>query len=212
MQRVFKPILLISAVLAIPIVPFVIFGQPMEDAVEAWLAGGLSRPVMFMAVVGLLASDIFLPIPSSAVSTVAGNSLGFFVGTAASWCGMTLGAVFAFALARLFGPPLTSRLAKSEDVKQMELLSRRIGPAILVITRAVPVLAEAGVLWFGLTQLSWRRFIPPVALANLGIAAVYAALGSWVRLPVAFAASLAIPFVLTIAWRIFYDRNKKGVF
>jgi hypothetical protein len=60
----------------------------------------------------------------------------------------------------------------------------------------VPVLAEASVLFFGTTDLSWRRFLVPVALGNLVIALGYAALGHWVALPIAIPLALAIPAAL----------------
>jgi hypothetical protein len=76
----------------------------------------------------------------------------------------------------------------------------------LVITRGLPVLAEAAVLWMGCTQLAWRRFLPAVVLSNLGIAAVYSALGQtalrYGELPLALAASIALPLLAaTIARR-----------
>ena len=136
MSRLFK---LIFLVLMISVVPFLIFGQSLELSIENWLRGGPSPATMFFGVVGLLATDIFLPIPSSAVCTLAGRGLGFAAATAASWCGMTLGAVFGFWLARVFGAPLAGRLSDSDDLADMEALSRRMGPLVLVLTRPVPV-------------------------------------------------------------------------
>jgi 3-dehydroquinate synthase len=74
------------------------------------------------------------------------------------------------------------------------------GTLLLVLTRALPVVAEASVLLFGLHQLSWRRFLPPVVLSNLGIALAYSAFGDWARqhawLPLALGVSVALPLLL----------------
>jgi hypothetical protein len=78
---------------------------------------------------------------------------------------------------------------------------------LLVLFRPLPVLAEASVLLFGATRLSWVRFLVPVSLANLGIAAAYSLLGNFGRtqhaLLYVLAASIAIPLLATtmVRWR-----------
>jgi len=203
MRGLLKPLLLVAIVLAIPIVPFVAFGPSMEERIERDIRSALAPETVGLMVVGLLAVDVFLPVPSSVVSTVAGSVLGFGLGTAASWLGMTLGAGGAFLLARLLGRSLALRFSKAEDLGRIDVLSARYGPMVLVLARPVPILAEASVLFLGATRLSWTRFFVPIALSNLGIAAVYAALGDLVQLPVALAASIALPLVLTALarWR-----------
>lgn len=193
MRELLKPLLLLAAVLAIPILPFAVFGNEMEAWIETQLHSTLPPTTVALAVVGLLSTDVFLPIPSSVVSTVAGNALGIWGGTAAAWAGMTAGAVVGYVLAKLFGRPLAIWLAGAEEQERIDRLSRRFGPLVLVLARPVPVLAEASVLFLGTTRLGWSAFLLPVALSNLGIAAVYAALGQAVPLPYALAASLALP-------------------
>ena len=89
----------------------------------------------------------------------------------------------------------------------MDQLARQYGPRILIMTRALPVLAEASVLLLGTTRLAWRRFLPAVMLSNLGIAAVYAVLGQLAKtqgeLPLALAASIALPLAATTLARRF---------
>jgi uncharacterized membrane protein YdjX (TVP38/TMEM64 family) len=208
MRGLLKPIFLIAVVLAIPIVPFMAFGPSLEERIEREIRTTLAPETVALMVVGLLAVDIFLPIPSSVVSTVAGSVLGFGLGTAASWLGMMLGAGGAFLLARLLGRSLALRFSNAEDLGQVDVLSARYGPMVLVLARPVPILAEASVLFLGATRLSWSRFLVPIALSNLGIAAAYAALGELVQLPVALAASIALPLVLTALARWGWKRTK----
>ncbi len=206
MRELLKPILLVAVVLLIPILPFAGFGPWLEEAIQRQLHVYLSPLVIAAAVIGLLATDVFLPIPSSVVSAVAGNALGIVAGTALSWLGMTLGAVFGFALARAFGRPLALRFAGHEDINRIDLASDRFGPLVLVLARPVPVLAEASVLFLGTSRLGWRPFLVTVALSNLGIAAVYAALGGWVQLPLALAASIALPLAAAAAAKCLWPR------
>ena len=194
-RELIKPIVLIAVVLAIPIVPFLGFGESLEGRIEGWLDATLPPAAIAGVVVGVLATDVFLPVPSSVVSTFAGEALGFWAATAVSWLGLTIGAVLGFGLARLFGRPLARWLSGDEELGRMDELSGRFGPLILVLTRPVPVLAEASVLFLGATRLPWARFLPPVILSNLGIAAAYSALGDLVSLWVAVPASIALPLL-----------------
>jgi len=192
-------------VLLAPVVPFLLFGEWAEARIEAWLDETLSPVSTAAIVIGALASDILLPVPSSFVSTLAGSRLGLLAGTGVNWLGMTAGASIGFALARWLGRPLAARFTSAADLARMEALAERGGPTVLVLTRPLPVLAEASVLLLGAIGLSWRQFLPVVLLANLGLAAAYAALGYWAHeqgnLPVALAASVVLPVLATVVAR-----------
>ena len=124
------------------------------------------------------------------------------MGTAVSWAGMSAGAIAAFALARWLGRPVARRFVGDGELDRMERLSAHYGPLLLVLTRALPVLAEASVLLMGVHRLAWSRFLPAVLLSNLGIALAYAALGDYAAqrhwLPAALGVSMAAPVLA--AW------------
>ncbi len=209
MQDLLKPLLLVAVVLLVPIIPFLGFGPWLEERIENGLRGTLPPAVVALAVIGLLSTDVFLPIPSSVVSAVAGNALGTVAGATASWVGMSLGAIFGFALARAFGRALALRFAGGEDLDRIDRASDRFGPLVVVLARPVPVLAEASVLFLGTTRLAWQPFLVAALLSNLGIAIVYAALGSFVRLPIALAASVALPLVAAAAARWLWPKERQ---
>jgi len=154
-------------------------------------------------IVGLLATDILLPIPSSVISTLSGWQLGWWRGTLATWIGMNVGAAIGFELARRFGQPLALWFSKKEDLDRMRHVSDRYGPFVLALTRAIPVFAEASVLIAGIHQLSWRRFAPAILFSNLGIALAYAAFGDYAEqhqwLPLALAVAVAVPVLVAAA-------------
>ncbi len=194
--------MIICAVLAIPVVPFLLFGEQIETWMEAWTERPYSKPVTMLVIVGLLATDVFLPTPSSVISTIGGFQLGAVLGTLASWIGMTAGAIIGFWLARRWGRPLALWFSDARHLDRMESSSRRFGPLILVIARGVPVFAEASVLLMGVHGLAWRRFLTPVLLSNFGIALAYSAFGTVAKeyqwLPLALGVSIALPVVLTM--------------
>ena len=130
MRDLLLPLILLALVLAVPIIPFLLFGPSLEEQITGWLDASLSPGALAALIVGLLAADILLPVPSSVVSTFAGSALGFAAGTAASWLGMTAGALLAFVLARLFGRPLA-------------LWVLTLGPCWLLYRRSEPHVREA---------------------------------------------------------------------
>ncbi len=205
MDKLLRQVLLIGAVLLIPIDPFLIWGDQLDAWFRRWTDQSRSRPAVAAVVSGLLAVDLLLPVPSSVVSTFAGSQLGTCRGTVAVWFGMTLGAVIGFAAAAWLGPVWAAKLSRPEDLQRLEQAAARYGPALLVLARPVPVLAEASVLLMGVHRLAWRRFLPAVAASNFGIALAYCAFGAvaarhqW--LPLALGLSAALPILVTILVR-----------
>ena len=204
--------LLTAAVLAVPIIPFLILGSAFEADVEEWFRREWSLKLRFALVVVLLSADLLLPVPSSMVSTYAGGVMGLWPAAAASWLGMTLGAVIGFALARLLGRPFAARRTSSADAAALASLASRFGPLALVLTRALPILAEACVLLLGAAGLSWRRFLIPVAIANLAIAVTYSACGVYFQgrdsLPAAVIAAGVLPLLAALATRRWLSRDE----
>ncbi len=125
--------------------------------------------------------------------------------TLASWLGTTAGACVGFGFSRWLGQPFARRFAESEDLARIETISQRFGPLVLLITRPLPILAEACVLVMGTTTLSWGRFLVPVVFSNLAIAMIYAAAGMGFEeqkpLMIAAVVSGAIPLLLALEIR-----------
>lgn len=206
MNRILRSTLILSVVLAVPVIPLLVLGLSFEDRVNDWLTATRSPGLHFLMIAGVLATDVFLPVPSSAVSTYAGGSgLGMWPAVAASWIGMTVGAILGFGLARMFGDRFAARFAGERDLDQMAVMSRRFGPLAIVLTRALPILAEACVMLMGATGLSWRRFLPAMAGANLVVSITYAGFGVYFEGSNAFLAAViasgTIPLVAALLAR-----------
>lgn len=212
MQVLFRHVIVISLAVAAPVIPFLFFGDQMEAWARDWVETKHGFWVTVGGVTLLLAADIVLPTPSSLITTMAGFQLGWFLGALVSWFGMSLGAVIGFGLARRFGQPLARWLSNDGDLESMRLLNERTGPLLLVMTRAVPVLAEASVVLVGVNQLSWKRFLPPVLFANLVISLAYAGFGELAEqydwFPLAVIVSILIPVITSILFKRFItDRH-----
>jgi uncharacterized membrane protein YdjX (TVP38/TMEM64 family) len=89
--------ILVGLMFALIIIPFLIFEKQFE-ALGIWLAEGHASGWASAVTIGaLLALDVFLPVPSSIVSTGAGVLLGFWRGAAVIWIGMTIGCAIGYA-------------------------------------------------------------------------------------------------------------------
>jgi 3-dehydroquinate synthase len=202
MRDLTKPLIVVALALAVPILPLLIAGDWFEAAIVSRVRDAESPRTVFAVIVAILAMDVFLPVPSSGVGTLAGARLGTAAGTAAIWLGMTAGALVGFGLARYGGMPVARRLAGPAEFCRLEPVARRFGAWLLLLTRPIPILAEATVLLLGAMGLNWAGFWWPVATANLVLAVAYAALGEvavrhgW--LSTAVVVALVLP--LAIAW------------
>jgi len=167
--------------------------------VAAWLDPPPTAPVLAAAEIGVLAADILLPVPSSLVATLGGASLGVIAGTACAWLGMTLGSCAGWLLGRAAGirgaVPVDAETRAFVEAKQC-----RYGPLVVVVTRPLPILAEAAALMAGSAGMPWRVFLAAAAPANLAMAFACSLAGSLGRdadsLQWVAVAALAVPAVV----------------
>ena len=199
-------VLLIGIVLT----PFFLF-EDQFNALAAHIAGGgVSRSLAASAIFALLALDVFLPVPSSLVATAAGVLLGFMSGAAVVWLGMTAGCVLAYLVGRRASAG-AAWIVGGDSLGRAEELVRRYGDVALVICRPVPVVAEASVVFAGIARAPAARVVWLTGLANLGIAAGYAAFGAFsMRIDsfvAAFVGALAVPALALVVSRFAFRRS-----
>lgn len=185
---------------------FFLFGAAMDEWVMSRLAACRLRPLMTgLLVVGLLGSDILLPVPSSVVSTAGGYALGFVGGTLVSFVGLSISSLMGYWLGRLAAPAVLGRLLGVRESEAVRGVRSRWGDWVVVISRPVPVLAEASTLFAGASGMAFGRFVLMCSLANLGISGVYAAVGSLSAdvdsFLAAFVAALVLPGIAMLVGR-----------
>ncbi|MBP5233384.1 MAG: VTT domain-containing protein [Planctomycetes bacterium] len=177
-RRVPRTVWLLLAVMLVIIVPFLCF----EDAINDWFAAAVKAAearrwelacLFFMA----LAVDIFMPVPSSLVSTLCGMTLGLNLGFWVSFMGMNA----SCAVGYLFGRHCSGAAGKLIGPQEMAALKRwegRAGGPFLVAMRAVPVLAEASVLFAGVARTPPLRSALWMLSGNAVVSLAYAIAGS----------------------------------
>jgi membrane protein DedA with SNARE-associated domain len=197
-----------TIILVLVLLPFLLFEEPFT-AFGARLAKGEMHGWMLAAAIGaLLALDVFLPVPSSLVSTAAGAVLGFWPGVAVIWVGMMIGAGVGYGVGSVAGPA-GRWLIGQDGLDRARRTFDRHGAWALALCRAVPVLAEASVVFSGIVRTPLLRFIAVMLLANFGIAVAYAAVGAYaMRIEsflLAFFGAIALPGLAMLLGRRWLD-------
>ena len=187
----------IGIALLIPIIPFVLIG---ELPGERWLSAADDNALAFgMLGAGLLASDVFLPVPSSIVGTLLGARLGFWSGLAWCWAGLTLGNLLAYLAGRLLLSGLGTRLADA--------------PTLLAVfaSRPVPVLAEAAAFTAGAGRTPASGFLLAAGSGNLIYALALAGNGAALLPDAVLGPGLLVPMLVPVAaWLIWRWMARRG--
>jgi membrane protein DedA with SNARE-associated domain len=199
--------------ITIVLLPFVLFGEQFEAFGKQITQSDTSRWLVAGAVFSLLALDVFLPVPSSIVSTGAGVLLGFGVGTTVVWSGMMAGSLLGYAVGAR-GSGAARKLVGADGIARAADLVKRYGDLTIVLCRPVPVLAEASVVFAGLVRANYGRFLRLTVTSNLGIAAGYAAVGAYSRrldtysFLIAFLGALLLPGIFILISRATFGRQR----
>ena len=199
--------LLSLGLLLLIIAPFLLFEERITSWSEAIIDEQISPWAVAAVLVGLLTADILLPIPSSFVATASGYLLGLMYGTAATWSGLMAGALAGYVLGSRYGRAAARRWMGEAELVRAAAFRKRFGDGMIVALRAVPVLAEASVVLAGLSEMPLRRFLLLTGLANLGMAATYAAVGAFAvevnSFLLAFAGAILLPGLAMLSARLF---------
>ena len=187
---------------AIPLVPLLIFGEQFDAVIARFLDPPPAAGVVAAVEIGVLTADILLPVPSSLVTTLGGAVLGVGLGTLCGWLGMTLAALLGWGLGRLLGSRAIARLS-AEEQAFVHRFRRRTADLLVILSRPIPLLAEAAAVVVGGSGMPLRRFLPAAAAGNLAVALAWSLAGSLGReqeqLQWVFVLSLLVPLAVAVA-------------
>jgi uncharacterized membrane protein YdjX (TVP38/TMEM64 family) len=206
----FRLTLVLAALVAAILLPFLIWGDSLERAAPEWLTGANSGLGVAAVGIGLLMADLVLPVPSSVVSIMLCLLLGPLSGALAVATGMLAGFLLGYLIGRLLP---TATLRRWVGPALWDALGRRAaasGAFWIMASRPVPVLAEATAVVAGSLGVPLRVALPAALLSSLAVAACYAAAtaaglsagGVWL----AFLASLLLAALLWWASRVWRGR------
>ena len=204
--------LLVLAVMAITVVPFLIWGAELEASLSEQGATGWIRSFgawAWIVGIGLIASDIALPIPASAVMAALGVIYGPLLGGLISASGSILAGMLGYTVCRFIGPRTARKIAGSEGFDQARVLFDRWGGLIVAGSRWLPVLPETISFLAGLTAMPVRRYVLALTCGAVPLGFAFATAGHLgASNPLLTMAICAIvPLLLWFAVRPFLPRS-----
>ncbi len=172
-------VILHAVMLALIIVPFLLF-ENLFDTMATELLSGQRAGEIFLATSVLLAADVFVPVPSSAVSVSAGMLLGMPMAFLACFLGLSAGALLGYGFGFYFRRWHFERWYRDDEFRQLSRQLSQYGFVVLLICRGVPILAELSVMVAGFHRYAFSKFLAVMTLGNLVLAFIYAVIGEQV--------------------------------
>jgi uncharacterized membrane protein YdjX (TVP38/TMEM64 family) len=136
-------------------------GWITADEVRAWLdwASTINPWLVAALIMGLLALDLVLSIPTILVTLLAGFFLGPVLGALTAFAGISIGIAVGYGGGRLGGPKVLEKLVPGElDREALSFAFKRHGPGMIVVARAMPMLPEITAILAGATGMKLPRF------------------------------------------------------
>lgn len=137
---------------------------------ERWVAG--------LAGVGLLVVDVVAPVPSSIVMLVNGMLFGSVWGTLLSVVGGAGAAWIGFWIGKRSESVGRRWLGEGALIRASAFFQKH-GMLAVIVSRPVPILAEAVTIIAGMSKMPVQKFFPAVLLGLLPTAIIYAVAGAY---------------------------------
>ena len=206
-----KRLLLLFLVLAaLVIVPFLIWGGTFETVLSPEKLVAVfqsSRDWAWLAGLGLLVVDLFLPVLGTAVMSALGLVYGWFLGGLLSSLGSIGAGMLAYGLCYRLGRRAARWFAGEAGLEEGERLFRgELGGWLVALSRWMPVLPEVVACLAGIARMPVRRFFTALSAGSVPMGFVYAWIGhSGVQHPlVALAFSAGLPPIIWLGFRALY--------
>ena len=165
---------------ALVVAGFALFGESFDarftvEGSVIWLSS--QGKWAAVAAIGLLASDVLLPVPATVVFTALGIVFGPWTGGFVGTLGFSLGGVIAYGVCWAFGEKAARWLLGERDFVQGHRLFSESGGWIVAMSRWLPVLPEVISCMAGLTRMPPAKFFVSVLCGSAPPAFAFAFLG-----------------------------------
>ncbi len=161
------------------VVPLALFEGQSNALIEGLIDWTDQRPVITaLVLIVALTSDVLFPVPNGVINTAAGSLFGWTLGAVVIWIGLSLGCLLGYGVGRAAARPLARRAIGERDLAAAQKAAERLGAVALVVTRTVPMVGDIATIAAGITVYPLGRYLLVTALANAGVAVVFAGIGS----------------------------------
>ncbi len=195
---------IILAIVFVLLTPYFIWHDEMDayfasESYQEWL--GSVRPYAWLVAIGLIVSDLFLPIPAAPIMAIMGTLYGTLVGGLIATAGSMLAGLVAYGLSRLLGMRAARMLASDSELDDLQRFFDSWGAAGIIASRALPVVPEVMTILAGLAKMHFARFMLALTLGSVPVGFAFAWVGQ------AGGASSSMLLILTlipaIAWCVY---------
>lgn len=171
----------LTGLVLVAVTPLLIFGDTIDEKF------GGEKGVALLAehghwawafAIGLIVSDLVLPVPTPGVMAALGLLYGPVLGGFIGGVGSTLAGLVAYGGCRLLGPRVANFLVGEDNLPRLDRFFRRSGAAALAFSRWLPILPEGLSCLAGLTRMPLGRFLVAVALGSFAMGFAFSSLGS----------------------------------
>lgn len=175
-----RPALILLVLVSISIVPFALWGEDFEkllsiDGTTEWMRGYGNW--VWLIGIGLIASDIFLPIPATGIMAALGIIYSPIWGGITSAAGSIIAGLLGYGICRMINQKTIERLVGSKNTLQIRNLFETWGGWIVAASRWLPVLPETISFLAGLARMPFRKFFMALACGSIPMGFVFATVG-----------------------------------
>ena len=215
MKPLIKVMLILGCLFALTFVAGRLLGILTVENVQNWLewAARVDPLVVAGIIVLLLFADLFVAVPTLTITILAGFLLGFPMGAAAAFIGMSLAAFSGYGISRIWGQRGIAFVVKDADDRAALTNSFQSGgPFMIMLSRAVPIVTEVSACMAGATRMPLARYCTFFAVGTVPyvLIATYAGSISSLDDPApTIIAVLGLNAVLWTSWVVFNRRGKE---
>ncbi|MBC2710203.1 MAG: TVP38/TMEM64 family protein [Desulfosarcina sp.] len=162
--------------------------------------------------IGLLISDLVLPIPATGIMAALGSVYGVWLGGLIAAVGST-GAGFAgYGLAKLVGRKGARLLATDAELERFKIFFDRWGGWGIIISRMLPILPEVMTILAGLARMDLKKFTAALLLGTIPTCGLFAFLGHASRSDPGYGivTAVALPLLLWPVFLFFMKKDRVG--
>ena len=171
---------IIFVLVGITLIPTLI----LDDEIDAQFAGeeGLNRLRAYgdwawAVAIGLIVSDLVLPVPSTAIIAGLGMLYGPWLGGLIGGLGSILAGLVAYGAGRLLGRPALKYLTGDADLERLSRFFAKHGLWAIALSRWMPLLPEALCALAGSARMPPGRFLAALACGSLAMGFAFGFLG-----------------------------------
>ncbi len=211
-----KRLLLLFLILALlVIIPFLIWGDDFQSrmSLEKMIADLRNTGSWaWLAAIGLLVIDLFLPIPGTAVMSALGWIYGWWIGGIIASAGAISSGVLAYWICRKLGRTVAVKIAGEKGLTEGErIFHKDSGGFLVAASRWMPVLPEVIACLAGLSKMPFRRFFAALSAGSIPMSFVFAWIGETGQgePTVAVLVSALLPPVIWAFFHFFYFTKRQ---